>query len=75
MTNKEETVATRDIANGIKLALKELGEDEPETLRRFLMAVFEHLGDGATKWAGRKFFTGVAVALFAASLWLMSRKW
>jgi hypothetical protein len=65
----------RSIADGLKLALRELAEQEPETLRKFLLAVFDHLSDGASKWAGRKLLTAVGAALFAAAIWMVSRKW
>lgn len=65
----------RDIADGLKMALRELAESEPETLRKFLMAVFEHMADGASKWAGKKLFALLAAALFSAALWMVARKW
>ena len=67
--------AGRDIADGLKMALRELAESEPETLRKFLMAVFEHMADGAGKWAGKKLFALVVAAMFSAALWLLARKW
>lgn len=69
----EHTPAARDMADGLKLALRELAEEEPETLRRFLLAVFEHLAEGASTWAGKKLLTLVAAALFGAGLWLISK--
>ena len=63
----------RDIAEGLKLAMKELARDEPETLRAFLMAVWEHTSDGASKWFGRKFLALLAGALFTAALWLITK--
>lgn len=52
-TDKEaqaQVIAVRITADGIKLAIKELAKDEPETLRAFLMAIWEHTADGASKW-------------------------
>jgi len=65
----------RHVADGLKLALKELAEDEPETLRKFLLAVFREVGDGAQMWVGRKLLTALGAALFAMAIWIVSRKW
>jgi hypothetical protein len=65
--------SVRAFADGLKLALRELAHDEPETLRAFLMAVFDHLNDGASKWAGGKILAFVAAALFGAAIWLLSK--
>jgi hypothetical protein len=65
----------REIADGLKLAMRELAESEPETLRKFLLAVFEHLGDGASKWAGSKMLTMIGAALVAAGMWFVTRRW
>jgi hypothetical protein len=69
----EEERQARAFADGLKLALRELAHDEPETLRAFLMAVFEHLADGANKWAGGKVLTFIAATLFGAAVWLLSK--
>lgn len=71
--NDNPTPAARDMADGLKLALRELAEEEPETLRKFLLAVFEHLSDGASSWAGKKLLALLAAALFGAGLWLISK--
>lgn len=69
----------RAFADGIKLALQELAEqdEDHEVLPRFLRRVFGHmrseLTDGASKWAGRKLLALVATALFTAGVWLVSR--
>ena len=65
----------RHVADGLKLAMKELAEEEPETLKRFLLAVFGHLGEGAQMWFGKKLLTALGAALFAAAVWLVGRKW
>ena len=73
MRDDQTTAAARDMADGLKLALKELADEEPETLRKFLLAVFEHLSDGASTWAGKKLLTLIAAMLFGAGLWLISK--
>jgi hypothetical protein len=67
--------APRHYADGIKLAIQELAESEPETLRRFIMACWDHMADGASKAAGKKLFTMVGAAMLAAALWMVARKW
>jgi hypothetical protein len=54
--------SARHYADGLKLALHELAETEPET-------------DGASKAAGRKIFTMIGASMLAAALWLVARKW
>lgn len=77
MDNVPQSV--RDYADGIKLALHELAEqdEDHEVLPRFLKRVFSNLQDqftdGASKWAGKKLMAAVAAALFAAALWLVTR--
>ena len=68
-------ITSRLIADGFKLALHELAESEPETLRKFILACFRHMSDGASQAAGRKLFTLVGAAMLAAALWLVARKW
>jgi hypothetical protein len=63
----------RAIADGLKLALRELAHDEPETLRAFLMAVFTHLNEGASRWMGGKILAFLAATLFGAGIWLLSK--
>ena len=70
---ERKDLRAREIADGLKLAIKELAHDEPETLRQFLMAIWEHTADGASRWAGRKLLALVAGALFAAALWLLAK--
>lgn len=53
--------------------MRELAHDEPETLRAFLMAVFTHLNEGASRWAGGKILAFVAATLFGAAIWLLSK--
>lgn len=67
--------AARHYADGLKLALHELAHDEPETLRKFILASWGHLADGATQAAGRKLFTMIGASLIAAALWMVARKW
>jgi hypothetical protein len=67
--------SARHYADGLKLALHELAETEPETLRRFIMASWGHMADGASKAAGRKIFTMIGASMLAAALWLVARKW
>ena len=62
-------------ADGVKLALHELAETEPETLRKFILACWGHMADGASKAAGRKIFTMIGASMLAAALWLVARKW
>jgi hypothetical protein len=69
----EESPQARAFADGLKLALRELAHDEPETLRAFLMAVFQHLNEGASQWAGGKILAFVAAALFGAGVWLLAK--
>lgn len=70
----------RAIADGIKLALQELAEqdEEHELLPRFLKRVFGHLQeqflDGTSKWAGKKLIAYAAGALFAFAVWLLATK-
>lgn len=70
---EEPTAAARDMADGLKLALRELADEEPETLRKFLLAVFDHLSEGASSWAGKKLLALIAAMLFGAGLWLISK--
>ena len=72
--NTQQQIRAREVADGLKIAIRELAKDEPETLRAFLMAVWEHTADGASKWVGRKLFALLAGALFTLALWLISLK-
>jgi hypothetical protein len=69
-----ETIRAREIADGLKLALKELAKEEPETLRQFLKAIWEHTADGASWWFGRRILSLIAGVLFAGALALISIK-
>jgi hypothetical protein len=74
MTKPQEVPPeVRAYADGIKLALHELAEDEPETLRAFVMATWMHMTDGANKWLGAKILAILSGALVALALWLISK--
>ena len=68
--NKDVPPEVRLGADAIKLAIRELAESEPETLRAFLRAIWEHTSDGASSWLGRKLLAMMAAVLFSFALWL-----
>lgn len=63
------------LALGIKQAIKELAAEDSETLRHFMRAVFRHLSDDASRWIGSKVLAAIAGALFAAAMWIVTKKW
>ena len=63
----------RAYADGIKLALRELAHDEPETLRNFVMAAITHMADGANNWVGGKVIAIISGSLVALALFLIAR--
>lgn len=67
--------ATRIVADGLKLFVREMTTQDKEALREFLAAVFAHMSDGASKWVGGKFLAAVAGALVTLAFWLVARKW
>jgi len=73
MQHHETTVHVRAYADGIKLALHELAEEEPETLRRFILASFGHVADASNKWVGAKLIAIISGALIALALWLIAK--
>lgn len=74
MSEREHTPPeVRAYADGIKLALHELAQDEPETLRNFVMATFSHMADGANGWVGGKVIAVISGSLVALALFLIAK--
>ena len=72
--NKKESDDARAHAEGIKLALHDLANDERDTLRSFIAAVSQHVREACSKWVGEKFLALVGAALLTSAVWLISRK-
>ena len=65
----------RHIADGIKLAVSELSKEESPRLRDFVRRIFAVVADEAQAWFGRKLLAALGAALFAAAIWLVTKKW
>lgn len=71
----KEAMTSRAIADGVKLALHELADDDAPTLKRVVMAVLTIFGDGANRWVGGKLLALVGASAVGFLLWLAARKW
>ena len=69
------TPEARAIADGVKIAIRELATEDSETVKHLLGVIWVIWSDGANRWFGSKLTAAIAAALFAGALWLAGSGW